>query len=333
MTTKLKVFLCLVFTMALLTGCACSHQWQEATCMAPKTCSRCGETEGKIRSHKWGNTDCSSAEGCIFCGTMEGIELSHQYPADSRICIHCGHDDRPADDRFLDQLVLGLEERLDLINQVETRIRATREDYMFRAEVDAAKTLEDWTAFIDAEYNRLASFREDSFLDPELEAVAKRYVNSVAESKELLSAFGTEEWDERYINGVYHAQQEALYQISGLRTVTVREDLQPKLQDLLNHGEIIQMANQLFDQVLFLNIKTKNNEWTYETTVKNTSSLTYEYFTFEIDLVDENDNIVATETSTAKNWRPGQEVRFNFVTTELFHAIRVDSANWKIAVK
>ena len=127
--------------------------------------------------------------------------------------------------------------------------------------------------------------------------------------------------------------QEALFQLSGLRTIALREDLQPKLQDLLNHGEIIQMANQLFDQVLFLNIKTKDNEWTYETTVTNTSSLTFEYFTFEIDLVDENENIVATETSTAKNWKPGQEVRFNFVTKELFHAIRVDSANWKIAAK
>ena len=332
MTTKLKIFLCLIFSMLLLTGC-CRHQWQEATCMAPKTCARCGETEGKIRAHKWTETDCASAQGCVYCGTLEGIELTHQWRTDTRICAHCGYDDRPADDRFLDQLVLALEDRITQVNDVETRIRATQEDYMFRAEVEAAKTLEDWTGFIDAEYDRLASFREDSFLDPQLEEVAKRYVNCVIESKELLSVYGTEQWEEDYTNRVYHAQQEALFQLSGLRTIALREDLQPKLQDLLNHGEIIQMANQLFDQVLFLNIKTKDNEWTYETTVTNTSSLTFEYFTFEIDLVDENENIVATETSTAKNWKPGQEVRFNFVTKELFHAIRVDSANWKIAKK
>ena len=85
MTTKLKIFLCLIFTMLLLTGC-CRHQWQEATCMAPKTCARCGETEGKIRAHKWNETDCASAQGCVYCGTLEGIELTHQWRTDTRIC-------------------------------------------------------------------------------------------------------------------------------------------------------------------------------------------------------------------------------------------------------
>lgn len=40
--------LAMAFSMA---ACGCSHQWQDATCTAPKTCSKCGETEGEVLGH------------------------------------------------------------------------------------------------------------------------------------------------------------------------------------------------------------------------------------------------------------------------------------------
>ena len=68
---------------ASLTGCKtelstvfCNHDWARSTCLAPRTCKRCGLTEGKIRSHEWGNTDCSVQEGCIVCGTTEGDPIT-----------------------------------------------------------------------------------------------------------------------------------------------------------------------------------------------------------------------------------------------------------------
>ena len=40
----------------------CEHEWKDATCEAPKTCLKCGETEGEIGEH-------SVAENgkCIYC--------------------------------------------------------------------------------------------------------------------------------------------------------------------------------------------------------------------------------------------------------------------------
>lgn len=35
----------------MLTGCGHEHTWSEATCTEPKTCSECGETEGKALGH------------------------------------------------------------------------------------------------------------------------------------------------------------------------------------------------------------------------------------------------------------------------------------------
>ena len=78
MSKKLKVFLSLIFTMLLLTGCACRHQWQEATCMAPKTCARCGETSESISSGTCGEnlTWVLTADGTL---TISGTGAMYDY--------------------------------------------------------------------------------------------------------------------------------------------------------------------------------------------------------------------------------------------------------------
>ena len=39
----------------------CQHQWVDADCDSPKTCSVCGETEGDALGHKYENGICT---GC-----------------------------------------------------------------------------------------------------------------------------------------------------------------------------------------------------------------------------------------------------------------------------
>lgn len=42
----------LVLSMAVsMAACGCDHQWQEANCTTPKTCTKCGETEGTALAH------------------------------------------------------------------------------------------------------------------------------------------------------------------------------------------------------------------------------------------------------------------------------------------
>lgn len=40
-----------VWMLTALAGCGCQHQWEEATCTTPKTCTQCGETEGEALGH------------------------------------------------------------------------------------------------------------------------------------------------------------------------------------------------------------------------------------------------------------------------------------------
>ena len=42
----LYMVLIVICISTLLTACGCEHQWTDATCSAPKTCTLCGETEG-----------------------------------------------------------------------------------------------------------------------------------------------------------------------------------------------------------------------------------------------------------------------------------------------
>ena len=57
---KKLIVIALVMLMTLsLAGC-CKHQWQEATCGAPKTCALCGKTKGSpVGEHQWQEATCT----------------------------------------------------------------------------------------------------------------------------------------------------------------------------------------------------------------------------------------------------------------------------------
>ena len=51
-----------------------THNFNPATCTAPKTCS-CGATEGNANGHSWKEATYSSPKTCTVCGTTEGNPL------------------------------------------------------------------------------------------------------------------------------------------------------------------------------------------------------------------------------------------------------------------
>lgn len=69
----------LVLTMAVsMVGCGCNHQWQDATCQAPKTCTSCGETEGIVAEHTPGELVVSAVD-------TDALTMTHDLP-----CEVCG---------------------------------------------------------------------------------------------------------------------------------------------------------------------------------------------------------------------------------------------------
>lgn len=61
-------------------GVPLDHQWIAATCTAPKTCSVCGATNGKPSGHDWNKATCETPKVCSVCGETDGEPLGH-YPS------------------------------------------------------------------------------------------------------------------------------------------------------------------------------------------------------------------------------------------------------------
>lgn len=79
---------------ALLTGCSCEHEWAEATCLTPKTCNLCQETEGEALGHSWAEATCAAPKTCNACGETEGEALPHTWMEanyqNPKTCSECG---------------------------------------------------------------------------------------------------------------------------------------------------------------------------------------------------------------------------------------------------
>lgn len=58
---------------------ALGHSYVEVTCLAPKKCTRCGETFGKALGHKFVNATCYSPAKCTLCGMTSGGAKNHDF--------------------------------------------------------------------------------------------------------------------------------------------------------------------------------------------------------------------------------------------------------------
>ena len=76
---RLLVLLISVAILFSLAGCCLSHEWVDATCTTPKTCSECGKTDGTILPHAWIAATCTTLKTCSVCAITEGELLPHAW--------------------------------------------------------------------------------------------------------------------------------------------------------------------------------------------------------------------------------------------------------------
>lgn len=55
----------------------CRHRWEDASCTMPKSCGKCGTTEGEALGHSWTEADCETPQTCLTCGSTQGEALGH----------------------------------------------------------------------------------------------------------------------------------------------------------------------------------------------------------------------------------------------------------------
>lgn len=94
MRKKIVTGMLAILLVFMMTGCCLSHDWQEATCTEPKTCSKCGETEGEALGHTWKEATCTEPKTCSVCQETEGEALGHTLSEatywEAAVCSVCG---------------------------------------------------------------------------------------------------------------------------------------------------------------------------------------------------------------------------------------------------
>ena len=94
MKKKLIYGLTCISISILLTGCHMKHEWVEATCTEPRTCSIGGETQGEALGHEWVEATCTQPKTCSVCGETEGDALGHEWVEATydapKTCSLCG---------------------------------------------------------------------------------------------------------------------------------------------------------------------------------------------------------------------------------------------------
>lgn len=81
-----------VFFCIAMTGCCFKHEFAEATCTEPKTCVKCGKTEGEALGHEWIGATCTKPKTCSVCGATEGAALGHKIETEAGYEATCTKD-------------------------------------------------------------------------------------------------------------------------------------------------------------------------------------------------------------------------------------------------
>lgn len=61
------------------TPATCNHSYEAATCTAPRTCTKCGVTEGSAVGHSWSAVTCTEPKTCTVCGATSGSAAGHKW--------------------------------------------------------------------------------------------------------------------------------------------------------------------------------------------------------------------------------------------------------------
>ena len=75
-----------------MTEAPCNHNFKDATCASPKTCTECGATEGgKLPHQPDGEPTCTKDSVCTVCNKVTARSFGHDYK--DKVCTRCGESE------------------------------------------------------------------------------------------------------------------------------------------------------------------------------------------------------------------------------------------------
>ena len=171
------------------------HDWEEASCIKPRTCRICGETEGEPLGHNWKEADCTEPRTCRRCGETEGEALGHDWgesdKAGKRTCRRCGETEEAEDDTKVSPSRLKYVEAEDGYYRNDT-IGLSLDfgnDWIFDDQEEMASYL--WMDEEDFDWNDLDAMLQEYTVLPLVNARTENYSANVS-----VQILDTSSWDE-----------------------------------------------------------------------------------------------------------------------------------------
>lgn len=94
MRKKLIALLMMFACVFCLAACGCEHEWADANCVEPMTCTLCHKTEGEPLGHVWLPAACEAPKTCEVCAATEGEPKGHSMvEADCEKASYCENCD------------------------------------------------------------------------------------------------------------------------------------------------------------------------------------------------------------------------------------------------
>lgn len=89
-----------VFAALMITHVICFHDWNEADCTLPKTCTICERTEGEALGHDFSEATCTEDSVCSRCNEIGAEASGHHWTevscTEDSVCSTCGEEGEKA---------------------------------------------------------------------------------------------------------------------------------------------------------------------------------------------------------------------------------------------
>lgn len=299
---KKTVLIVYVLVMALsLSACFCSHEWVDASCTAPMTCSKCEKTEGEALGHVWVDATCTEPKTCSACAETEGEALGHTWleatftaPITCSVCAETEGDPLEKNDAgFIIALARGLEARWELSSKETASTAEEHKEIIQRC--------------VNNEIEQLGALSEYTFEDEQLAALAEEYFDALnAQLK------GVKYYDVDYtmytkvftVNG-YNKRATAIYQISEKYDLDIDSKYSTIYSEFLTIGESMCALENLLTQELVLEFAGN----TYDMVIENTTDFDLSDAVLGFKLYNEDGVIINSQDVYVLDWPSGSKYR------------------------
>lgn len=223
------------------------------------------------------------------------------------------------DKAFIKAIEQGLEKRTKLAEKNNELQITDPEKYN-------ANALESYKDFVEAEKG-VMQFEEAEFDSPRLQKLALDYIAGLKLQEEALTyKMDDEKFSEKWGDG-YKARCVAATALNDEFGVKVPEsalkDFKSEAKSVKEDEEQKKIIDELIKTIVFEKVKSEYSYTTYATTVENTTPYEFDSLTLDIALI-KDDVVQETEYASAKNWKPGQKVKLDFMTDCKFDNYTID---------